>query len=211
MVGTTRSTVILLLLAGAGQLGRAEAQRAKFTITPFVGAFIPTQELGAIDLPIGGSTTTVTAELKTGAAFGGRIGFTPAGRFGLEGSYYYASSGSRISLGILGREDDASVQGGSLKVTFQATDGSSTTDVILSAGVSGISRSGDIFRLAQAVDQFDVGGVVGLGLHLSVSPQVTIRLDGDASYSKWSWRGSIPNSGQLDLLLTAGLGLKFGR
>jgi hypothetical protein len=204
-------SAIILLLAGSGSFAiPAAAQRAKFTITPFVGAFIPTQELGSIDLPISGTTTTVTAEQKTGAAFGGRIGFTP-GRFGVEGSYYYASSKSRISVGILGREDDASVQGGSLKLTFQATDGSSNTDVIISAGVSGISRSGDIFRLSQAVDQFDVGGVVGLGLHLAISPRVSIRLDGDASYSKWSWRGSVPNSGQVDLLLTAGLGLRLGR
>ena len=83
--------------------------------------------------------------------------------------------------------------------------------VIFSAGLSGTSRSGDVFRLSQAVDQLDIGGVVGASLQLVLSPQVAFRLDGDASFYKWNWRGSVPNTGQLDLLIVAGLALKLGR
>jgi hypothetical protein len=161
---------------------------------------------------LSGITTTVRAELKKGPAFGGKLTFMPhGGRFGVEGTYFYAPSKTRITVGLLGRDDDASVQGGSLKALVRATDGKTDTDVIFSAGLSGTSRSGDVFRLSQAVDQLDIGGVVGASLQLVLSPQVAFRLDGDASFYKWNWRGSVPNTGQLDLLIVAGLALKLGR
>ena len=213
-----RRMIVMALVAVVGGAGgwlpvkTAVAQRSGLTITPFVGGYIPLKPLGELDFPLAGITTTVTADLKTGPAFGGKLTLMPGGkRFGVEGTYFYASSKTRIRVSLLGREDDATVQGGSLKALFRATDGKTDTDVIFSAGVSGTTRSGDVFRLAQAVDQFDIGGVVGLGLHLILSPQVTFRLDGDLSLYKWNWRGSLPNTSQADLLITAGLGLKLGR
>jgi hypothetical protein len=203
--------IAVLMTIGAGTAPEAVAQRSSFVITPFVGGYLPMKALGELDVPLSGVFTTVTAELKTGAAFGGKLTYASPGRFGAEGTFFYATSKTRISIGALGREDDASVQGGSLKATFRATDGRTETDLFLSAGVSGQSRSGDVFRLSQAEDQFDLGGVVGLGVQLRLSPQVIFRLDGDLSFYQWNWRGSIPNTGQLDILITAGLGLKIGR
>lgn len=206
-----RRGIAIAVVGGLLMVVGAEAQRSRITLTPFVGGYLPTKALGALDFPIGTVTTTVEAEMRTGPAFGAKISLTPRGRFGVEGTYFYASSKTRITVGALGREDDANVQGGSLKAIYRLTDGKTDTDVIASAGVSGTTRSGDTFRVSQAQDQFDLGGVVGLGLHLVLSSQVTFRIDGDLSLYKWNWRGSLPNTGQADVLVTAGLGLKLGR
>ncbi len=206
-----RHGIAIAVAGGCLAASRLEAQRTTITITPFVAGYLPTKALGSLDIPISGITTTVSAKLKNAPAFGGKIGITPSGRFGIEGAYFYSSTKSRISLGLGVRDSDASVQGGSLKATFRATDGKTDADVIFSAGLSGTSRSGEVFRQSLAQDQFDIGGVVGVGLHLALSPQVTFRLDGDVNLYKWNWRGSIPNTSQADVLLMAGLGLKLGR
>jgi hypothetical protein len=210
-----RKTLPLPLLAGLmaflAVASSATAQRSRIVFTPFVGGYVPFTELGSVTVTLGGVDVTAAAKMKSAPAFGARLGYYPRGRFGIEGSFFTASSKSRITVGPLGRDDDASVQGGSVKGAYRLTDGRTDTDVFLSAGLSGTQHGGDLFDATGSQDQFDIGGVVGMGLHVLLSPQVTFRLEGDLNLYKWSQYRVLSSKTQADLLLTAGLGLRLGR
>ena len=189
----------------------ARAQHWVLTLTPFAGAYVPTKPLGDVAIPAVPNTNFLV-ESKSGGAFGAKLGLSSRGRrWGLEGTYFLASSKTRTSVGLLSHEDKGEVQGGSLKAVFRVTDGKTDTDFFVSAGVSGQSHSGDVIVLKTSQNKFDVGGVVGLGLHLTLSPQVTFRLDTDASFYSWSYAKGLPSTRQVDFLIAAGLGLKLGR
>ena len=189
----------------------AQAQRWRASLTPFAGAFIPTKNLSQVTITAGGVDVSAAGKMKAGATFGAKINLSSRGRLGIEAGYFYASSkvGLTILNGVLGTERDGSVQGGLLRATFRATDGQTDTDVYFAAGLSGQKLSSDAFRLGQ--EKFNIGGSVGAGLRLAVSPQVAIRFDGDANLYSWRFRTGLPSTSQLDLLLTAGLELRLSR
>lgn len=201
-IATTAISVVLLV-------DQAQAQRWRASLTPFVGAYVPTKDLGRITVNISGANTSVDATMRAGPVFGAKLNLTNRGRLGIEANYFYANSKTRITLGILGREEDGNVQGGSLRATYRVTDRRTDTDLYLSAGVGGQKHSGTLLRLTQ--DAFDIGGVFGAGLHLTLSPQVVLRIDGDANIYSWSPARSLASAGQLDFLLIAGLALRLGR
>lgn len=204
---------ILTVLGLAVLAGPAVAQkRRRIEFTPFVGGLIPTTRLGAIRVPnpCGGSTPTlVTGEMLTGGGFGGRATVYGTGRLGVEGTYFMARNSMRVAVGPCYRSFDANVQGGSVKAVFEATSAGTGTDLVLTAGVSGIKHGGTAFQFA--ADQFDVGGVLGAGLHLVMSPMVTLRFDGDFYVYRWSAGAAFASRTQSDVMMTAGLGLRLGR
>ena len=204
-----QATLTLLGLAVLVRPGVAQKRR-RIEFTPFVGGLIPTSRLGAIRIPgLGGSPIQVTGEMLTGAAFGGRATIYGTGRLGVEGTYFMARNKMRVAVGPFNQSFDANVQGGSVKAVFEATSGGTGTDLVLTAGVSGIKHGGTAFQFAS--DQFDVGGVVGGGLHIVMSPMVTLRFDGDFYVYRWSAGAAFASRTQSDLMMTAGLGLRLGR
>lgn len=189
----------------------AHAQRSHFEITPFVGGYIPTKVLGLTKVPgVGSTPITIEGEVATGGAFGGRITYVGRGRLGAEATYFAASSDLRIARGPIASVFDAKVRGGSLKGVYRATSEESGTDLVVAAGLSGVNHRGQGF--AFTTGQFDIGGVAGAGLHIVMSPQITLRFDGEAYI--YSWSSGIAGLGsklQTDVLMTAGLGLRLGR
>jgi|GEM_PF-4336450 len=208
LFGSVVGMVAVLALGGPDVL---PAQRAKVVLTPLVGGYVPLTDLGSASVSIGGQNVTASAKMQAAPLFGAKFGYYPRGRFGLEVGYFFSSPKSRISVGASGREDDGEVQGGSLKGSYRLTDGTTDTDFFLSAGLSGTNHGGDLFDATQAQDQFDVGGAVGAGLHVQLSPQVTLRVEGDLNVYKWSQFRIVSSKTQADFLLTAGLGLRLGR
>ena len=185
-------------------------KRRRIEFTPFVGGLIPTSRLGAIRIPgLGGSPIQVTGEMLTGAGFGGRATVYGTGRLGVEGTYFTARNKMRVAVGPFNQSFAATVQGGSVKAVFEATSAGTGTDLVLTAGVSGIHHGGTAFQFAS--DQFDVGGVLGAGLHLVMSPMVTLRFDGDFYVYRWSAGAAFASRTQSDVMMTAGLGLRLGR
>ena len=205
----TRALIAAVL--GIGLAGPVVAQSSRLEITPFAGGFIPTALLGQIRHPgIGSTPLSVQGEVTTGGAVGGRLTWSGPGRLGIEATGFYAASDVRIALGPIASVFDANVQGGSLKGVYRATNEGSGTDLLLAAGVSGISHKGRAFELTQG--QFDIGGVAGAGLHIVMSSQITLRFDGELYV--YSWSAGVPGFSsklQTDVLMTAGLGLKLGR
>lgn len=196
------------MLAGA-TVGAAQGRSLE--IVPFVGGFVPTTTLGSIRIPgLGGTPATITGEMKPAAAFGGRLAVTGGeSRLGAEVTYFYSASDMRIALGPFSQSFDAQVQGGSAKLTYRATSEGSGTDILLGAGVGGIHHSGDAFQFASG--QFDVGGVVGAGLRVLITPQVALRFDGEALFYSWSAGSTLGSKSQADLLMTIGLAIGMGR
>ncbi len=212
-MGNLSSHAILSLLGLAVLVSPIAAQkRRRIEFTPFVGGLIPTTRLGAIRVPnpCGGSTPTqVTGEMLTGSGFGGRATVYGTGRLGVEGTYFMARNKMRVAGGgPCYRTFDANVQGGSVKAVFEATTAGTGTDLVLTAGVSGIKHGGTAFQFAS--NQFDIGGVVGGGLHLVLSPMVTLRFDGDLYVYRWRAGAAFASQTQSDVMITAGLGLSLG-
>lgn len=196
--GITLGVVACLVATAAG------AQR-RLTVTPFAGGLIPTSTLGQLTI----SGLTVRGETKTAGVIGGRAALWLGPRWGIEGSYFYSSADFTIVSGPFTQSIDADVQGGTAKVFFQATSAGTGTDIVVGAGLLGIQHGGPAFELAS--EQFDVGGVVGAGLHVELSPVATFRLDGEALLYRWSAGPSFAASTQTDLMMTVGLALRFGR
>ncbi|MFN0177816.1 MAG: hypothetical protein ACKVZ0_03385 [Gemmatimonadales bacterium] len=204
--------LLAYLIAFLAIASPAIAQRPRVVFTPFVGGYIPFSDLGSIDLNIGGFNVTAAARGTTVATFGARFGYYTRGRVAVEGSFFTAASKTRLTVGGTRLSDvDGDVQGGSVKAAYRVTDRRTDTDFFVSAGLSGTKHSGDVFTSALAEDQFDIGGVVGMGLHVLLSPQVTFRVEGDLNLYKWSLNRLLASRTQTDLLLTAGLGLRLGR
>jgi len=186
------------------------AQGTTIELTPFVGGFIPTKALGRIPiLGAGSQVVNILGEATTTGAFGGRVTVTRGGRFGVEGSYFYAGSDLRVTVGPIATVLDGEVQGGSLKGVYRATNAMTGTDLLVAAGLSAVNHSGRAYTYAS--DQLDVGGVVGAGLHIVMSPMVTLRFDGEAYLYSWSATPLLGSRMQTDVLMTVGLGLKLGR
>lgn len=204
-------TAVALMLAMHPALG----QRAKTIFTPMVGAYAPLTDLGSVTISVNGQPVTATARMQTAPLFGARFGYYPRGRVGVEASYFYAASKSKVQVttpvGPLGREQDAHVQGGSVKLAYRVTDGRTDTDFVFNVGLSGTQRDGDLFSSTLAQGQFDLGAVAGAGLHLVMSPQVTLRVEGELNSYTWSHSSALGSKRQADFLLTAGLGLRLGR
>lgn len=203
------SRALLTLLAVAGLAAPATAQGRRIEAVPFIGGLIPTDVLGSARIP--GLGTPITAEIEgvTAAAFGGRLSVWGAGRFGLEGTFAYSASDVRVILGPFNQTLDSEVQLGSVKAMYRATNQATGTDLVVGAGIAGVNHSGEGFQLVSG--QFDVGGVVGAGLHIVMSPQVTLRFDGELYMYSWSAGSGFGSKLQKDLLMTVGLGLKLGR
>lgn len=210
MGSVSKSSVLAVLGLAILASPSAAQKRRRIEFTPFAGGLIPTTRLGSIRVPgLGSTPISVTGEMLTGGGFGGRATVYGTGRLGVEGTYFMAGNDMRIAVGPFNRTFDATVQGGSLKAVFEATNAGTGTDLVLSGGISGIQHSGSAFQFAS--DQFDVGGVVGAGLHLVMSPMVTLRFDGDLYVYRWSAGPGFGAKTQSDFMMTAGLGLRLGR
>jgi len=205
----TLSRQTLLATLGLAAIVTPVLAQRRIEITPFVGGLIPTAQLGSIRVVASGSTPTVqSGEIRPGGVFGGRVTVYGPRRLGLEATYFMSGADVRVAAPFL-RTYDAEVQGGSIKAVYEATAAGTGTDLVLSAGVGAVNHSGEAFKFAS--DQFDVGGVFGGGLHVVMSPMVTLRFDGDLYVYRWSAGPGLGTRTQSDLVMTAGLGLRLGR
>jgi hypothetical protein len=165
---------------------------------------VPTRDLGPIEvLDAAGDRVTVDARVQASAGGGGRLAFWPARRFGVEASLFFTRTSVRVTDGRATALFDADVQQGSVRAMWQLSDGLSGSDFVLSAGLGGVRHGGPAFRVSGAMT--DVGGAAGAGLHITVGPQVRLRIDGEAVAYRY---GGVPGAGQrtqIDLAVTAGL------
>lgn len=180
----------------------AHAQ-ARMELTPLVGAFLPTSNLASI--PISGSVTA-RGKLKAAPAFGARFSIVGQSGLGVEATYFYAASKLELSTGPLSQSIDGHVEGGNLKLVFQPRQ-TGSVGFALSGGVAGLKHAGDVFDVLS--DQFDIGGVLGAGLRIPLSPGMMMRIDGEGFLYSWSAGEPFSSASQTTLLLSAGLAIRL--
>ncbi len=204
-------SVIVITALSLTAVPVVRAQAVHVQVTPFIGGLVPTSALGTIRMVVTGSSpTNVKTEMKSAVAFGGRLDVYSRGRFGLQALYFHSNTGVRTIVAALPVTRDAVFQGGSIKVNYQATSAQTGTDLVLSGGVAGLSHSGQAFAING--NRFNVGGDLGAGLHVVMTPNVTLRFDADMFVHRFSSAPAVfPATTQVDMLITAGLAFKLGR
>src|SRR5438876_10877666 len=115
--------------------------------------------------------------MKPAGALGGRIAVWPGESWGVEGSVFWSGSDVRAIFGQFVATGDAEVRGGTLKLVYRPSSGTSGTDFVLNAGIGGVEHHGEAFRLITG--RLDVAAAFGAGLRVVMTEQVTLRIDGE--------------------------------
>lgn len=147
---------VALCVIGLGTVASvADAQRSSFT--PTLGVYIPTTELVKASQ---GQKFKQEVSLSIGAKLA--LWFSP--RIGFEAVGDYAPSKLHFSAPGSSTTESANIISGSGRLTVYLIPATSMLSLRVSAGASGVRRSGD----AYADGETDVGGVLGLvvGLRL---------------------------------------------
>ena len=190
--------VVVLAVFGATP---AFAQLPGIELEPYVGAYIPTQSLGSIDIPLVG---TVSGSQKTGFAVGGRVTFWLAGPIGVEGNFVYALSDVEQDEGT--GTESAGVWIGDARLIWKILPG--PVGLHINGGVALVGKTGDAYT--DVTDgKTTIGGAAGAGVRIKLPGIFAIRgdLDGyfyssDLTFEDGTTTGS---EFQVDLVASAGL------
>ena len=201
-----------LILALASPL----AAQGRFGIGAFGGAFFATSDL--IDEVAEG---VGILDQKTGFSFGGRLGWWPLERLGVEAEGGLAISDVRVRVpGEPEGSDGANVYFGSVNLLYAIVKPPlEPLSVYISGGLGLIGRSGDAW--SDDVINFqgltDVAGVIGFGIRYGIARGVNLSADIRDYISSFKLEVEgidqelLPDAKlQNDLFITAGLELTFG-
>lgn len=218
MISRTSCTtaVLLALFASTGA-----TQTTSFEFVPYGGAFVPTGELGTADI----EGTIYEIKQKTSAAFGGRLVAWWSRVVGWEGNFAYALSDGELKTSAgqdfcttPGATCKADVWFASSRLLFRyAPREYRGWYVFAGAGVAVIGHVGDLWEQADATT--DLGGVLGIGGVLDISPRFAVRIDAEDYLYKYAPKldldpelGTFTGSSgtQHDLVFSAGLIIRMG-
>lgn len=180
-------TAVLALAALAGTPATAEGQ--EWSITPFVGYYLPTGDLisGSNTFPdFPGFTGEVTAENKGGIGFGGLLGYTLPSGLGFEaGVGYYQSDveGDVCAFDDVGDELECATfdESGSVipllaRVSYRFTPPTASAQFYGAAGVAYLLRGGDAWD-DDEIEKNVFGGTLALGMLYPLSPMLKLRVE----------------------------------
>jgi hypothetical protein len=150
------STVRMLALAGIVAVAaitpaQSRAQLAgKLVVTPYVGAFMPSTEIGRLTTTVDGVPVTLSGKQKVAAAFGTNASYWLNDRFAIEGGFLYSGSdfkttglASQNGLAVSATNTDhANVWLGSTKLMLQVLPPESAFNLRFGIGPAIISRNG---------------------------------------------------------------------
>ena len=188
----------------------AMAQLPKFELEPYVGVYIPINNV--IDQDFMG--TQVTASQKSGFAMGGRLTFWALGPIGFEGNFVYSWSDAEITEDGQTDSESGNVWAGDLRAIWKLLPG--PIGIHIDGGIAYIGRGGDAY--SDITDgKSDVGGVVGAGLRFKLPGLFGIRADADAYLYEAEFTVDADGTPvttdkqfQIDLVLSAGLVIGLG-
>lgn len=203
----------------------AAAQDKTVEFTPFAGVYLSTADLISETATFEGVDFEASFKQKTALAFGGRVTGWFTDMVGLEGDFAYALSDVEISAAGGGTAADVDADAGlwagsgALVLAFPAGE---MAEFRAKGGLAVIGHTSsddedlDGGSLWEDVDgTTDVGGVLGIGLHLMISDNIGVRIDAqDYLYSAKfgdSDTGETDSQFQNDLLFTAGLSIGLGQ
>lgn len=193
--------------------GLAAAQLAgSVVVTPYVGLYTPSTNLGDISASAGGNAASLKFKHQTAAAFGANVSYWFNERFALEGGAAYVASDLKgtAALNELGsltagsETQNAHLWLGSAKVMVQLLPAASDFNLRFGIGPAIISRGGTAYKEDAGVKLTgltDYGAAMSLCSRLPLTRSVAIRLRAeDYMYqSKIGWRDATDPTANFDL------------
>ena len=207
----------------------ASAQLAgRVVVTPYVGAYLPTDHVARIGRLPDGTSLTFDAKHQNAAAFGANIRYGLNDHLAIEGGSAYTASGLRSTLALdepaglasTRQTERAHIWLGSVKVMAQLLPDESSFNMRFGVGPAVISRGGSAYSGdadGKVTGLTDFGAAMSLCTRLSLMENVALRLRGEdyMYYSKIGWKSNISPAQdfsfdsrmQHDFVLSAGLQL----
>lgn len=196
----------LAVLAAAAAAVPAAPAVAQVVVTPFVGAYVPGNELfkegGPADegrqrpAPLGGIRITVSG----------------SGILGLEGSLAYGPSDLRFKTAGMESEVDGGLLFASLRAVLIVNSVWAPVNIYLAGGGALVHRTGPAYE--GATDVSTLGGTVGFGFLFRLSPAVRLRFEAEDVITAPSitFPGAEATGArtQHDFLLSAGVSVPVG-
>ena len=211
----------------------ASAQLAgRVVVTPYIGAYLPTDHVARIGRTPDGTTLTVDAKQQTAMAFGANVSYWLNDHLAIEGGSAYTASGLRSSVALdepagvasAGQKENAHVWLGSVKLMMQMLPDESAFNMRFGVGPAVISHGGSAYAGnadGKITGLTDYGAAISLCTRISLMEHVALRLRGEnyMYYSKMGWKSnldptkdfSFDSRMQHDFVLSAGLQLFLNR
>ncbi|UCC71065.1 MAG: outer membrane beta-barrel protein [Gemmatimonadota bacterium] len=190
---------VFVLLVGA------TPAQAQFELEPYLGVYIPTQDLIDQEVTPG---VQVTGSQKEALAVGARLGYG-FGPFGIEGNFLYAFSDAEGTdeAGDPVPDESAAVWTADGRLVWKVLP-VGPVGIHLSGGVALIGRSGDAYQDVEE-GKTDVGGVLGAGVKIKLPGMFAIRGDLDV-FGYEAGIEAADSQFQVDVVASAGLVFQFG-
>jgi Outer membrane protein beta-barrel domain len=194
----------------------AMAQLPGIEIEPYVGAYIPFQDLlsESINVP-GVGDVSLVAKQKEALAVGGRVTLWLAGPIGVEGNFVYAFSDGEAADPDSTVTESAGLWVADARLIWKVLPG--PIGIHLNGGIAVVGRSGDFYQDIEK-GKTDIGGAVGAGLRFKLPGMFAIRADADVYLYSAQFTITDVDLGafttesqfQADLVVSAGLVIGLG-
>lgn len=206
-------------------------------VTPYVGAYMPTDHVARTGVAPGGVKFSVDAKHQIAAVYGGNVSYWLNDHFAIEAGGAYTSSGLR-SLAFVDQPgvvttaphtENAHVAFGSIKLMRQLLPEESNFNVRFGIGPAIISRGGTAYggtayngvAAGKITGLTDYGAAISLCTRMSFTSDLALRLRAEnyMYYSSMGWKSATSSSQdfnfdsrlQNDFVFSAGLQLFFHR
>lgn len=192
----SRAVGLVLVLAAVAGVPSASAQG--FSVTPFIGAYLPLSDVAKED------DFGVDVKQNAGIAFGGRLTYQMQGNWGIEGEIAYSSS--KLDFGDVEGDGGSVLFYGAKLMYFFPSAGNFHWHA--GGGLGMTSRGGDDWDGAD--DSSTFGGILNLGFTAPLSGMMKIRVDIEDYIGSIAPVEDLDSQLQNDLLITAGVMIPFG-
>jgi len=211
----------------------ASAQLAgRVIVTPYIGAYVPTDHVARIGFTLGGTSINADAKQASAAAFGANVSYWITDHVAIEGGSAYTASGVRSVAfvdqpGVISstaHTENAHVWLGSAKVMMQLLPEESLFNARFGIGPAIISRGGTAYdggAEGKLTGLTNYGAAISLCTRIGILPNVAVRLRGEnyMYYSKIGWKSatnqtqdfSFDSRLQNDFVLSAGVQVVLNR
>jgi outer membrane protein W len=214
-----------------GVLG-AQQLADKIVVTPYMGVYVPTNDIAKIGVGAGAASLTANIKHQTALVGGLNLSYWLTDRVGIEGGAAYTKSGIKGNLlveqpgGTVAETGSqyAHVWLGSAKLMLQVLPQTSDFNLRLGFGPAIISRAGSAYgsdAQLKVTGKTDIGAALSLCSRVPVSSNVSVRLRAeDYMYSgKLGFKSAVTPADnftfdsrfQHDLVFSAGLQLFLNR
>lgn len=170
----------------------AHAQGSSFT--PTLGVYIPTTELVK-------ASQGQKFKQEVSISIGARLALWLGKRIGIEAAGDYAPSKLHFSAAGSSATESANIISGSGRLTFVLIPATSLLSLRVSAGASGVRRSGD----AYSTEETDVGGVLGAIVGFRLGP-INLQLNVEDYIYSATFSGATQTSSKTQHDIHIGLG-----